>query len=650
MSPPRFTIAHLMRATVAAAILGGAYVVDPMLGLVLLVVSGLGLAGYLLREDIAGALAWALRIFGRPVGRVGLALLFIWVVTAPAVLFFDPATYAPTRRGHIERDPRAYYQLFSDDVAYVAASRTWDRTVANLMVPHNTHIVPAWRLVTCGLVASARPVRSLLHAADRVILGWRDPSPPAGPLESLPEVLAVASYGILVAVMLMTGRFVARETGRAGRGLAATALVGTTSLMLTPATWYSGGQPLWAGLAILATLWYAQSFRRDGRWPNLVLAALAAGLAGAFWSAGHLAGPVTAVYLWFDGRLRCRLAAAVPLFATAVSVALLLALAARPMDSKVSFHGRTVQEAMNPIQGAITTAQAIPENLIFANLGLDAMTTPIQGVVLTLGLILLWASHRWRRPGDDAGRPSWPALAFNPLECAGAALVLGCYLLEWTFRGYFEYHNLRTLNPYAIVPWYDVIPQVGAVLFAVGWWSGPHRAAGAIPHPSHRRPARPTRSAALGIALLTLGLLILNRPRVDALIRGTSPPLTESEREHFKIARLLTMRSNTLLEMRVDWQRRYLHRLDQVEPVARRLGIGQDGIRAAFGHIFIPGSTGRLLLAQRELYDVAAILDLPPRGRTADPAAIRAALGPYLQADPEPRPEWLEKWEKWPPE
>jgi hypothetical protein len=458
----------------------------------------------------------------------------------------------------------------------------------------------------------------------------------------------VASYGILVAVMLLAGRLVARETARAGLGLAAAALVGTTSLMLTPATWYSGGQPLWAGFAILAALWYAQSFRRNGRWPNLVLAALSAALAGAFWSAGHMAGPVAAVYLWFDGRRRCRLAAAVPLLATAVSAALLLSLAARPMDSKVSFHGRTVQQAMNPVQGAITTAQAIPENLVFANLGLDAITTPIQGIVLTLGLILLWASRRWQHPGADAHRASWPTFAFNPLECAGAALVLGCYLLEWTFRGYFEYHNLRTLNPYAIVPWYDVIPQVGAVLFAMGWWSGTHRPAGSDPGLSHRRPTRPTRSAALGIALVTLGLLILNRPRVDALIRGTSPPLVASERDNFKIARLLTMRSNTLLSLRVDWQRRYLRRLDQVEPVARRLGIGQDGIRAAFGHIYVPASTGRMLLAQRELYDVAAILDLPARGRNVDPAAIRAALGPYLQAEPEPRPPWLAPGERWP--
>jgi hypothetical protein len=53
---------------------------------------------------------------------------------------------------------------------------------------------------------------------------------------------------------------------------------------------------------------------------------------------------------------------------------------------------------------------------------------------------------------------------------------------------------------------------------------------------------------------------------------------------------------------------------------------------------------------QRELYDVAAMLDLPARGRNTDPAAIRAALRTYLLPDPEPRPLWIAPGEKWPPQ
>lgn len=645
MSRVRYTIACLMGLVAAAALVSVCFRFNRMLGVVVFVLLGMGFGAYLLRDDLLQGLDRVLGFLGRPVGWPGRVLLGFWIVAAPYILFYDPIPFALNPTGYIPREPRSFYLLVSDDVAYVAASRTWDRTLANLLVPHNTHIVPAWRLVTWALVACA------------------------GNLQGLPDVLSLATYGILVAVMLMAGRLVARETGRAGAGLAAMALTGTTSLMLTPAMWYSGGQPLWAAFGILASLWYAQCYRRDGRRINLVLSSLAGAAAGGIWSAGHLAGPATAVYLWFDGRRRCRLAAAVPLGATAVTVAFFLAMASRPIDSSVSFHGRTVSEAANPVQGAITTAQAIPENLVFGNAGLSTLTTPGQGLVMTIGLLAFWASRRWRRdPGSGLGGsaaptslspstppspesgPNWPRFAFNPLESAGLAMVLGCYLLEWTARGYLEYHNLRTISPYMIVPWYDVIPQVGAVLFVLGWWSGPAKAAGWSPRALGRRGAPLTRLAALGLATMTLVLIVLNRPRVDALIRGTAPPLLASEEKIFKIPSLVTKRASALISVRVDAQRRYLRGLDHAEPIARRLGIGQDGIRAAFGFQFIPSSTGRLLMNQRELYDVAAILDLPARGRATDPLAIRAALGPYLIPGPEIRPFWIGPDEKWPPE
>jgi hypothetical protein len=569
----------------------------------------------------------------RPTGRFGLAIMVLLVTTAPAVLFFDPATYLPNRRGHIVREPLAFYRLFSDDVAYVAGSRTWERTGSNLFVPHNTHIVPAWRLVTWGLVAVA------------------------GSLERLPQVLATAAYSILVAVILMTGRLVGRETGRTGLALAAMVLVGTTSLMVSPAVWYSAGQPLWAGFCILATLWYAQSYRRSRHLSALMAAAASAVVAGWFWTIGHLAGPVAAVYLWVDGRRRCRLAALVPLSATVLAVVLSLALAARPMDSTVSFHGRAVRDAVRPLQGVLSTAQAIPENLGFANLGLEVETAPIQGIVLTLGLILLWVSRRWhrRRPSGPAevstsitAQGSLPSFSFNSLECAGAALVFGSYLVEWSFRGYLEYHNLRTINLRAIVPWYDVIPQIGAALFAVGWWSGPRRKVSL--NPPKASPVALTQSGTIGIVVLALALIVLNRPRVDALVRRSTPSLLPSEQKRFPIARLQTIRANAVLFDQAGWQRRFLRRLDQAEPIARRMGIGRDTVRAAFGNLWVPGAIGGYPpLGQHELYDVAGLLDLPDHGRAIDPATVRAALGPYLAPEKEPRPDWLAPNEPWPP-
>jgi hypothetical protein len=79
------------------------------------------------------------------------------------------------------------------------------------------------------------------------------------------------------------------------------------------------------------------------------------------------------------------------------------------------------------------------------------------------------------------------------------------------------------------------------------------------------------------------------------------------------------------------------------------MGLSQADVRAAFGHLWIPAAIGRVApIDQRDLYDVAGLLDLPPRGRPTDPAVVRAALGPYLTRDAEPRPEWIAADEPWP--
>ena len=87
----------------------------------------------------------------------------------------------------------------------------------------------------------------------------------------------------------------------------------------------------------------------------LVLAGLAAAVAGWFWTIGHVAGPVAAVYLWMDGRRRCRLAAVAPLAATTLAVALTLALGGRHIDSTISFHGRDARTAGSTRSKACST-------------------------------------------------------------------------------------------------------------------------------------------------------------------------------------------------------------------------------------------------------------------------------------------------------
>jgi hypothetical protein len=572
------------------------------------------------------------KIMDRPLGRLGLVLLVAMIATAPAVLFFDPAPPWPGQR-HIPRDPADIYLLYSDDVAYVGSSRTFERTVSNLFVPHNTHIVPVWRVVTWALTASA------------------------GTLERVPKVLALASYSILVAVVLLTGRLVIRETGRPALGLASMILVGTTSLMLTPAIWYSAGQTLWAGFGILATLWYAQSFRRSKNRLALVLAMISAPAAGWCWTIGHLAGPVAALYLWADGRRRCRIAAALPLAASLAAVAVSLTLGSNRIQSAISFHGRTAREAFSLVQGALHTMQAIPENLVFGNLGLAVQTTEGQGAILTLGIIAgslsrLWIGRRTaERPSSGkvgtSGLAPPPLPGVSPLELAGAALVIGAYLVEWSFRGYMDYQYLRTLNLRFIVPWYDAIPQIGAVLWLAGWCNEVSNSVGRkIPA---RAPARLTRWAALGLVVLMATMLALHRPRVDYLVRQIVPPLLPSELRMWPIARLQMMRANVLLQMHADWQRGALRRLDHAQNLAHRLELGQDGLRSVFGHPYLPSSVGLLHPSMYDLYDTIALLDIPERGRPTNPALVPKELRELLAEIKEPRPEWIAKDEVWPP-
>jgi hypothetical protein len=540
----------------------------------------------------------------RPVGRVGLAPLVAFIVSAPSLLFFDPISLPG--HPHIARDPIAIYRLQNDDFAYVSASWTLGRTLSNLFTPHNTHIVPAWRVLTWMMVSMA------------------------GSLERLPQVLAVTSYGILVAVMLLAGHLVARETGRTGLGLAAMTAVGTTSLMLSAAAWYSASQTLWAGFGIVASLWYAQCFRRSRSLPSLLLAALAAMTAGWFWTIGHLAGLVAAIYLWRDGREHCRWAAAAPLAGTLIAVIVGLGLGAGKIDSSMSFHGRTAAQAARPIAGLWHTAQAIPENLVFANVGLRVRTTPAQGLVLTTVILACWLAVRWRQGG---------LRTLNSLETAGATLALGSYFVEWTARGYLDYYLLRTLSLPHIVPWYDTIPQIGAVLFVIGWIAEPRREGY---RPAVLGPQAPlTRVGAGGIVGLVAVLMTLNGPRVDLLWRKTAPPLAPIERTMYPIVSLESMRASALLLDRAQWQRQHLRRLDQAQQEITTLGISFEACKAAFGRIDVPD----LPLT----YDGIGLLEFPALGRLTAADQVRRALERYLERDSEPRPRWLPPKEEWPP-
>src|ERR1700677_640914 len=119
------------------------------------------------------------------------------------------------------------FTVLGDDFAYISESRDWPTTRAHLLEPHNTHIVPIFRLWTFVLVALA------------------------GRLENLPMVMAAASYLGLIAAMTAVGYLVARETRQTATALSAMTLVGISTVTHPAITWYSAGQALWAGTAIV---------------------------------------------------------------------------------------------------------------------------------------------------------------------------------------------------------------------------------------------------------------------------------------------------------------------------------------------------------------------------------------------------------------
>ena len=142
-----------------------------------------------------------------------------------------------------------------------------------------------------------------------------------------------------------------------------------------------------------------------------------------------------------------------------------------------------------------------------------------------------------------------------------------------------------------------------------------------------------SRLGAIGVCGLLLVLIVLNRPRVDALWRGSVPALLPVEQKMLPIVPLQSMRATTLLFDRAQWQRRHLRRLDQAQAVAGRLGIGRDAGATAFGRLDMPELP--------EVYDAVGLLGFAERGRQVDPDVVRRALGPYVFKEPEPRPAWL---------
>ncbi len=517
--------------------------------------------------------------WNRPAGSLAGFTLLLLIFAAPAWLMADELRF---------------FSIIGDDFAYIAESRDLSTTHANLLLPHNTHIVPLFRLWTYTLILLA------------------------GGLARLQPVFAVASYFGLVAAMSVVGYFVKIETSRSSIALVAMVGLGISSVTMPSVTWYSAGQALWAGTAIVLTLILVRNWSIRGGRLRFFLVILSALAAPMIWTGGHVAGLAAAAYLLASGRPRALRGALELILITALAILVELILVRRELGQTTMVWEHHGGLWPRPIQAVLHSLQAIAEAIFLGNLGIGALTSPFQAGMLVLGVIGLWAwSTGWRRP--------------HPLEATGATIVIFSYLMVYAFRGNLPFDMLRSLR------WYHAIPQVGAILFMSGWWTG----LTAIPKPvgGHRL----SRRAWLIVLIVVLIQTQMQVPLADRFLLAAAPPMSDSERKTLPIAELQRLRAVYFLQSQHDRQLRALIRLDGGERVCARLGIGRETIRRTFGRLSIPG-----MPASHLEIDALDMMSVPPDRVEMDPSIVRSALKGFLTPEPEPRPFWLDPTEPWP--
>ncbi|MHB1556773.1 MAG: hypothetical protein ACYC61_04740 [Isosphaeraceae bacterium] len=517
------------------------------------------------------------RRWQRPAPGWGVAVLAAVTCTLPAWILAD--------------ELRAF-TLRLDDFAYVSRSRDWPTTTRYLLVPHNTHVVPIFRLWTFGLVS------------------W------AGRLEALPAVLAWASYLALIAPVAAVGWLVAWETGQRDSALGAMALLGLSSVCYPIVTWYSAGQALWAGAAVVVTVSLARAWAVKGGVLRFVAIVAGAIAAAAVWSGGLAAGPAAIAYLFARKTPRARRAALLLAGITAVAAVGVVVFSRGHLLENANFWERHEGLLPRPVQAVLHTGQAMVEVGLFGNLGVDATTTPGQAVGL---LVLLAALHAWSRGGP--GR-------LNPLEAAGFTMAVVCYLLEFALRGNLAYSQLRLLS------WYNAVPQVGIVLFAAGWWSAVR--------PGGSGSRRLTRGQAVGVLGFIVVVFAVHHSRAQAQIIAEAPPFRPNEAGAFPTAEL---RLGRALYYKEEYRRRQvralarLDRLDRLDRILARANASPETLRAIAGRVVIPGIDENQLNV-----DALSLLV----GRPRDPKALdalgsrRAEIEELLSPEPEAVPFWLD--------
>lgn len=324
------------------------------------------------------------------------------------------------------------------------------------------------------------------------------------------------------------------------------ATLGLSTVMESVVVWYSAGQALFAGTAILATLIAVESWLRQGQVRSLVIAVIASIAAPGIWMGGLVAGPAAASYLWFVDCRGSRRAAVVFLMVSICLVGLLLASVSDTMQRVSQSEDRGIGAAAKAIEAVRSTCMAIPETLLFKNLGIDAPLTASQGLVICLAIAWFWFRGGLRRP--------------NRFEAAGAVLVLGSYLMVYYFRGYMAYEHMR------VVGWYNAIPQIGSILYVAGWWA---RSRVSDPPEPVAQPPRWTFRSLIVVVCVSCGLLVLHLPRATRLFVDGAPKMSENEAAMFPTPELQRLRAVLYADEHAIRQRRALVRLEGAEQTAK---------------------------------------------------------------------------------
>lgn len=473
----------------------------------------------------------AQRIRGTPLPRTLIMLLLAVAVCAPLALY----------RVRLAKPTMSW-----DDFPFVRDAVTWERTRAALTRPFATHFCPPFRLLTWALVAQA------------------------GQLSAIPETLRVGWICAHVLIMLTLYEFVSRETHSPVSGVAAVMLVGLTTSYFPVGVGglHACSLYLWSMAFALMALLCLQCSRESPRWGSLVCAGLLAALAASWVSAGLVAGPLGSLYVLLNATCRLRrrvLMAAIPMLGTCVFALLALALGRQELLNPENFAGRPVWEAFRPDIAVYLTARVVTEHLL-SNLSIHRPLSVGQFLVFFCTITVSYV-YWFRRA------------RYQNLAICGLFLMLGSYMLVYSFRSYMDMSQVRQAQ------WYLFFPHVGWAVFLCAGIKQKGR--------SDERPV--TLADATGLVGLGLALFLLHAPVAGRQAEG--------------------LISSSQLEQ--------LSRLELIEQVSRRWDVDRQTLEEAIGPFPISGGG---------TFDGLSLIDPPREGRQWNLDDVRRGLEAVMES------------------